>query len=32
MDTGSLVWSVALVICCGQTGDEVARRARAIGR
>ena len=31
-DPATLVWSVALVICCGQSGEEVARRARAIGR
>jgi F420-dependent oxidoreductase-like protein len=31
-DTSSLVWSTALVVCCGQTEAEVARRAAAIGR
>lgn len=31
-DPASLVWSVALVICCGQTDQDVARRAQAIGR
>jgi alkanesulfonate monooxygenase len=31
-DPSSLVWSVALVVCCGQSEEEVARRAAAIGR
>jgi len=31
-DPASLVWSVALVVCCGLTEQEVARRAAAIGR
>jgi alkanesulfonate monooxygenase SsuD/methylene tetrahydromethanopterin reductase-like flavin-dependent oxidoreductase (luciferase family) len=31
-DPGSMVWSVGLVVCCGKTQDEVARRAAAIGR
>jgi len=31
-DPGSLVWSVALVVCCGSDETEVARRASAIGR
>ena len=31
-DPSSLVWSVALVVCCGRSEKEVARRAAAIGR
>lgn len=31
-DPGSIAWSVALVVCCGRTEDEIARRAAAIGR
>lgn len=31
-DPSSLVWSTALVVCCGQSDAEVARRAGAIGR
>jgi F420-dependent oxidoreductase-like protein len=31
-DPASLVWSVTLVVCCGQSEVEVARRAAAIGR
>jgi F420-dependent oxidoreductase-like protein len=31
-DPSSVVWSVALVVCCGQSEEEVARRAGAIGR
>lgn len=31
-DPASLVWSVGLVVCCGQTESEIARRAAAIGR
>lgn len=31
-DPQELVWSVALVVCCGQSEEEVARRAAAIGR
>ena len=31
-DPTSIVWSVALVVCCGQSEDEVTRRAAAIGR
>ena len=31
-DAGELVWSNALVLCCGATEDEVERRAKAIGR
>ncbi len=31
-DPVSMVWSVALVACCGSDDDEVARRAAAIGR
>lgn len=31
-DPGELVWSVAQVLCCGQTEAEIARRARVIGR
>lgn len=31
-DPSSVVWSVALVVCCGQSEEEVARRAAAIGR
>jgi F420-dependent oxidoreductase-like protein len=31
-DPSSLVYSVAQVLCCGTTGDEIARRAAAIGR
>jgi F420-dependent oxidoreductase-like protein len=31
-DPASMVWSVALVVCCGADEDEVARRAAAIGR
>jgi alkanesulfonate monooxygenase len=31
-DPSSIVWSVALVLCCGRSDDEVARRAKAIGR
>jgi alkanesulfonate monooxygenase SsuD/methylene tetrahydromethanopterin reductase-like flavin-dependent oxidoreductase (luciferase family) len=31
-DPGSLVWSVSLVVCCGRSESEVARRAAAIGR
>lgn len=31
-DPSSLVYSSALVLCCGRTEDEIARRAGAIGR
>jgi F420-dependent oxidoreductase-like protein len=31
-DPGTIVWSVGLVVCCGRTEAEVARRAAAIGR
>jgi alkanesulfonate monooxygenase SsuD/methylene tetrahydromethanopterin reductase-like flavin-dependent oxidoreductase (luciferase family) len=31
-DPGSIVWSVALVLCCGATEQELARRAGVIGR
>jgi F420-dependent oxidoreductase-like protein len=31
-DPGSLVWSTAQVICCGESEAEVERRANAIGR
>ena len=31
-DPGSLVWSVALVVCCGSSEAEITRRAAAIGR
>jgi alkanesulfonate monooxygenase SsuD/methylene tetrahydromethanopterin reductase-like flavin-dependent oxidoreductase (luciferase family) len=31
-DPASLVWSVGLIVCCGRTEDEIARRAAAIGR
>ncbi|MEU5781888.1 LLM class F420-dependent oxidoreductase [Micromonospora lupini] len=31
-DPGDLVWSNALVLCCGRNDAEVARRAAAIGR
>jgi F420-dependent oxidoreductase-like protein len=31
-DADELVWSNALVLCCGATEDEVRRRAEAIGR
>jgi F420-dependent oxidoreductase-like protein len=31
-DPGSMVWSCALVVCCGRSEDEVARRAQAIQR
>jgi len=31
-DPGSLVFSVAQVVCCGETEADVARRAAAIGR
>jgi F420-dependent oxidoreductase-like protein len=31
-DPGSMVYSVALVVCCGETEADVARRAAAIGR
>jgi alkanesulfonate monooxygenase SsuD/methylene tetrahydromethanopterin reductase-like flavin-dependent oxidoreductase (luciferase family) len=31
-DPAELVWSAALVLCCGQDEDEVRRRAQAIGR
>jgi F420-dependent oxidoreductase-like protein len=31
-DPASMVWSTALVVCCGQSEDEVERRAKAIGR
>jgi F420-dependent oxidoreductase-like protein len=31
-DPGTVVWSTALVVCCGRTEEEVARRAAAIGR
>jgi len=31
-DPGTVVWSVGLVVCCGRTEAEVARRAAAIGR
>ena len=30
-DPSTLVWSVAQVVCCGRDGDELARRAAAIG-
>jgi alkanesulfonate monooxygenase len=31
-DPSSLVYSAALVLCCGENEDEIARRANAIGR
>jgi alkanesulfonate monooxygenase SsuD/methylene tetrahydromethanopterin reductase-like flavin-dependent oxidoreductase (luciferase family) len=31
-DPGSLVYSAAQVICCGTSGNEIARRAEATGR
>ncbi|HVV75343.1 MAG TPA: TIGR03560 family F420-dependent LLM class oxidoreductase [Mycobacteriales bacterium] len=31
-DPGSMVYSVALVLCCGESEDEVVRRAAVIGR
>jgi F420-dependent oxidoreductase-like protein len=31
-DPAELTWSVALVVCVGEDGDEIARRAKAIGR
>ena len=31
-DPGSIVYSAALVLCCGEDENEVARRAAAIGR
>jgi F420-dependent oxidoreductase-like protein len=31
-DPGTIVWSVGLVVCCGTSEQEVARRAAAIGR
>jgi F420-dependent oxidoreductase-like protein len=31
-DPGSMVWSTAQVVCCGQSEDEVERRAKAIQR
>lgn len=31
-DPGSLVYSAALVLCCGRSEDEIARRAASIGR
>jgi F420-dependent oxidoreductase-like protein len=31
-DPGSIVYSVALVLCCGETETELERRATAIGR
>lgn len=31
-DPGTLVWSNALVLCCGRDEAEIARRAAAIGR
>ncbi|HVY11874.1 MAG TPA: TIGR03560 family F420-dependent LLM class oxidoreductase [Mycobacteriales bacterium] len=31
-DPGSVVYSAALVLCCGETEPEIARRAAAIGR
>ncbi len=31
-DPGSVVRSVALVVCCGANDEDVARRAAAIGR
>ncbi|HVM65287.1 MAG TPA: TIGR03560 family F420-dependent LLM class oxidoreductase [Acidimicrobiales bacterium] len=31
-DPGTIVWSVGLVVCCGRSEQEVARRADAIGR
>ncbi|WP_280116507.1 LLM class flavin-dependent oxidoreductase [Micromonospora taraxaci] len=31
-DPGQMVWSNALVLCCGRDDAEVARRAAAIGR
>ncbi|EOM78315.1 LLM class F420-dependent oxidoreductase [Rhodococcus rhodnii] len=31
-DAGDLVYSNALVLCCGRTDEEIARRAAAIGR
>lgn len=31
-DPGTMVWSVALVVCCGQSEAEVARRAKAMRR
>jgi F420-dependent oxidoreductase-like protein len=31
-DPGDLVWSAAVVLCCGRDGAQVRRRAEAIGR
>jgi F420-dependent oxidoreductase-like protein len=31
-DPATMTWSVALVVCCGETDADVARRAKAIGR
>ena len=31
-DPATMTWSVALVVCCGETDGDVARRAAAIGR
>ncbi len=31
-DPGELVWSVAQVLCCGETEGDIAHRAAAIGR
>ncbi|MFZ2526064.1 MAG: LLM class F420-dependent oxidoreductase [Rhodococcus sp. (in: high G+C Gram-positive bacteria)] len=31
-DPASMVWSNALVLCCGRTEEEIARRAARIGR
>jgi F420-dependent oxidoreductase-like protein len=31
-DPAEIVWSIGQVLCCGETPDELARRAAAIGR
>jgi len=31
-DPGTMVWSVALVVCCGESAADVSRRARAMRR
>jgi F420-dependent oxidoreductase-like protein len=31
-DPASMVWSVALVVCCGENEADIARRAKRIGR
>lgn len=31
-DPATMAWSVCQVLCCGQSEEEIARRARAIGR